>query len=51
MADKIVMMIEDGVLHMKLFNDVLENQGYKSLPAADGASVRRNTFRKLTAIR
>lgn len=36
MADKIVMIIEDDVLHMKLFNDVLENQGYKTLRAADG---------------
>jgi len=36
MADKTVMIIEDDVLHMKLFNDVLENQGYKTLRAADG---------------
>lgn len=36
MADKIVMIIEDDVLHMKLLNDVLENQGYKTLRAADG---------------
>ena len=36
MAGKIVMIIEDDVLHMKLFNDVLENQGYKTLRAADG---------------
>ena len=36
MADKIVMIIEDDVLHMKLFNDVLENQGYKTLRAANG---------------
>ncbi len=36
MAGKIVMIIEDDVLHMKLFNDVLESQGYKTLRAADG---------------
>jgi len=35
MADKTVMIIEDDVLHMKLFNDVLESHGYKTMRAAD----------------
>ncbi len=36
MGNKTVMIIEDDVLHMKLFNDVLESQGYDTLTAHDG---------------
>jgi two-component system cell cycle response regulator DivK len=36
MAKKTVMIIEDDVLNMKLFNDVLENLGYTTLKAHDG---------------
>ncbi len=36
MANKTVMIIEDDLLHMKLFNDVLETEGYDILRTADG---------------
>ena len=36
MDNKTVMIIEDDVLHMKLFNDVLENMGYNTLRAQNG---------------
>ncbi len=36
MGNKTVMIIEDDMLHMKLFNDILENQGYNTLTAHDG---------------
>jgi two-component system cell cycle response regulator DivK len=32
------MIVEDDFLHMKLFNDILESQGYKTLRATDGES-------------
>ncbi|MBT3307082.1 MAG: response regulator, partial [Alphaproteobacteria bacterium] len=38
MLNKTVMIIEDDFLHMKLFNDILENQGYTTLRASDGAT-------------
>jgi len=39
MQNKTVLIVEDDSLHMKLFNDILENQGYKTLQANDGESV------------
>lgn len=36
MDNKTVLIIEDDVLHMKLFSDVLENLGYTTLRAYDG---------------
>ena len=36
MANKTVMIIEDDVLHMKLFKDILENLGFSTLRARDG---------------
>ncbi|NQV82531.1 MAG: response regulator [Rhodospirillales bacterium] len=36
MLNKTVMIIEDNILHMKLFNDILESQGYTTLRASDG---------------
>jgi CheY-like chemotaxis protein len=30
------MIIEDDVLHMKLFKDILENLGFSTLRARDG---------------
>ena len=36
---KMVMIVEDDVLHMKLFNDILEAQGYDTVRTADGDSV------------
>ena len=36
MGNITVMIIEDDVLHMKLFSDVLESQGYEMLRAHDG---------------
>ena len=36
MPDKTVMIVEDDFLHMKLFNDILENQGYRTLRANSG---------------
>ena len=36
MDNNTVMIIEDDVIHMKLFTDVLEHQGYKTLNAPDG---------------
>ena len=38
MANKTIMIVEDDVLHMKLFNDVLEYQGYRTLRATDADS-------------
>lgn len=38
MSSKTVMIVEDDFLHMKLFNDILESQGYKTLRATDGES-------------
>ena len=38
MSIKTVLIVEDNLLHMKLFNDILENQGYKTLRAGDGES-------------
>ena len=35
MANKTIMIVEDDVLHMKLFNDVLESRGYQTLRASD----------------
>ena len=35
MANKTVMIIEDDVLHMKLFKDILENLGFSTLRARD----------------
>ena len=35
MANKTIMIVEDDVLHMKLFNDVLESRGYRTLRATD----------------
>ncbi len=39
MQNKTVLIVEDNSLHTKLFNDILENQGYKTLQANDGESV------------
>jgi len=36
MANKTVMIIEDDVLHMKLFKDILENLGFSTLRVRDG---------------
>ena len=36
MSNKTVMIVEDDFLHMKLFNDILESQGYRTLRATDG---------------
>jgi len=36
MAKKTVMIIEDDLLHMKLFVDVLEAQGYETIRCPDG---------------
>ena len=38
MANKTIMIVEDDVLHMKLFNDVLESRGYRTLRATDADS-------------
>jgi len=38
MANKTIMIVEDDVLHMKLFNDVLESRGYQTLRASDAES-------------
>lgn len=38
MANKTIMIVEDDVLHMKLFNDVLESRGYQILRATDADS-------------
>ena len=35
MANKTIMIVEDDVLHMKLFNDVLESRGYQTLRTTD----------------
>lgn len=39
MANKKVMIVEDNMLHMKLFNDVLETEGYDTLRTTDGEGV------------
>lgn len=39
MAKKTVMIIEDDLLHMKLFHDVLESQGYETIRCPDGEDV------------
>ncbi len=39
MANKTIMIVEDDVLHMKLFNDLLESRGYQTLWATDADSV------------
>lgn len=36
MAKKTVMIVEDDLLHMKLFHDVLEAQGYEIVRCPDG---------------
>ncbi len=38
MPTKTVMIVEDDLLHMKLFNDILETQGYDTLRTTDGNS-------------
>ena len=43
MSDKTVLIVEDNILHMKLFNDILELQGYKTLQATDGEIVLEMT--------
>ena len=35
MANKTIMNVEDDVLHMKLFNDVLESRSYQTLRTTD----------------
>ena len=35
MANKTIMIVEDDVLHMKLFNDVLEFRSYQTLRTTD----------------
>ena len=35
MANKTIRIVEDDVLHMKLFNDVLESRGYQTLRTTD----------------
>jgi two-component system cell cycle response regulator DivK len=36
---KTVLIVEDNVLNMKLFNDLLEGHGYHTLQAVDGGQV------------
>ena len=36
-ADKVLLVIEDNTINMRLFNDLLTSQGYKVLKAMDGA--------------
>ena len=36
-AGKTVLIVEDNVLNMRLFNDLLENSGYTTLQCSDGA--------------
>ena len=43
MSNKTVLIAEDNILHMKLFNDILELQGYKTLQATDGEIVLEMT--------
>jgi len=43
MSNKTVLIVEDNILHMKLFNDILELQGYKTLQATDGEIVLEMT--------
>ena len=35
MANKTIMIVEDDVLHMKLFNDMLESRSYQTLRTTD----------------
>lgn len=39
MSKKTIMIVEDDFLHMKLFNDILEHHGYKTVRATDGDTV------------
>jgi two-component system, cell cycle response regulator DivK len=39
MMTKTVMIVEDNVLNMKLFNDLLEAQGYLTIKTSDGNKV------------
>ena len=39
MSKKTILIVEDDFLHMKLFNDILEHQGYKTVQATDGDTV------------
>lgn len=39
MAKKTVMIIEDDLLHMKLFHDVLVSKGYETIRCPDGKDV------------
>jgi two-component system, cell cycle response regulator DivK len=39
MMTKTVMIVEDNDLNMKLFNDLLESQGYKTIKTSDGNKV------------
>jgi two-component system, cell cycle response regulator DivK len=36
MMTKTVMIVEDNDLNMKLFNDLLESQGYRTIKTSDG---------------
>jgi len=38
-ANKLVMIVEDNELNAKLFRDLLEAQGYRTLHARDGTNV------------
>jgi two-component system, cell cycle response regulator DivK len=38
-AERTVLIVEDNVLNMKLFNDLLEAHGYTTLQAKDGLEV------------
>ena len=38
MASKTVLIVEDNELNMKLFNDLLESQGYRTLQTREGLS-------------
>ncbi|MEL6750677.1 MAG: response regulator [Pseudomonadota bacterium] len=38
---KRVMIVEDNILNMKLFNDLLEAQGYETIQIRDGKNVQQ----------
>jgi two-component system cell cycle response regulator DivK len=38
-ATKTILIVEDNVLNMKLFNDLIKSQGYQVLQANEGANV------------
>ncbi len=38
MSKSTILIVEENLLHMKLFSDILENQGYKTLQVSDGES-------------